>query len=89
MDEIAEASPAGTLTELLGAKTSDAEKHSSRAHVVQVGFQLLLLGLHAIPHEPMTTPEPQRAKALASAPRLLLSSIPGEIDRPPALSRRS
>ena len=89
LDEIEEATPFGTLTEMLGPKLSDAEKSQGAPHEVRSGYELLLLSLHAITFEPTRLTEPAGDKVAIAPLRLLLSSIPPRIDRPPTLSSRS
>lgn len=84
VDEIVEATPAGTLSELLGEKLSDTEKAHGTAHNVQVGFQLLL-GLQALPSIPVFLPAPESDKASGVERRVSLRLIPPRIDRPPIL----
>ena len=84
VDEIVEATPAGTLSELLGEKLSDTEKAHGTAHNVQVGFQLLL-GLQALLSIPVSLPAPESDKASGVERRISLRLIPPRIDRPPIL----
>lgn len=88
LDEIFGALPTGAISEIFGAKAPDKAAAGGTAAKLRAGYQLLL-GLHALPRRQMRLPEPQAEAAPASAPRLLLSSIPQRIDRPPAASRRS
>jgi hypothetical protein len=82
VDEIVEATPAGTLSELLDEKLSDAEKALGTAHSVQVGYQLLL-GLQVLPSIPVLLPAPDSDKASGVERRISLYRIPPRIDRPP------
>lgn len=90
LDEIFGAQPTGVLSEIFGAQPPDKEPGQAGAHSkVRMGYQLLV-SLQAVPIEQsIRMLEPQTHKAAVAVPRLLLSSFPTEIDRPPTLSSRS
>lgn len=89
VDEIFGSVPTGAISEMLGAQPADKGSAGGASSKVRMGYRLLV-GLHAVPvAPPVRLPEPQTDKAAVAAPRLLLSSIPPRIDRPPTLSSRS
>ena len=84
LDEIFGAVPTGVISELFAAKPAEKGSMGGVPTKTQAGYQLLV-GLQAIPLDALRLPEPPADKPVASAPRLVLSSIPRSIDRPPKL----